>query len=72
MTRLVLVSELYVIVTRFNTGITIDTTLNSILRGLVKGDIPIVVYTDFYSLYDYIIRLNSTDEKWLIIDLIGL
>ena len=34
--------------------------------------IPIIVYTDLYSLYDYLVRLSTTKEKRLIIDIIAL
>ena len=72
-TRSVLASELYVIVAGFDIRAIIQTTINSILSTetpLTK--ILLVVYTDSYLLYDYIIKLGSTAEKHLIIDIIGL
>jgi len=33
---------------------------------------PIVVYTDLYSLYEYLVKLRTTKEKRLIINIIAL
>ena len=70
---LVLALKLYVIITGFNIKAIIQTIINSILltkTSLTK--ILLVVCTDSYLLYDYIIKLESTAEKRLIIDIIGL
>ena len=34
--------------------------------------IPLIIYTDSYSLYDYMIKLGTIAEKRLMIDIIGL
>jgi hypothetical protein len=34
--------------------------------------IPIIVYTDLYSLYKYLVKLSTIKEKRLIIDIIAL
>jgi hypothetical protein len=34
--------------------------------------IPLVVYTNFYSFYEYLVKLGTTTEKRLIIDIINL
>ena len=65
---MVLASELYVIVAGFN----IATTLQSTIKGIIQAKILLILYTDSYSLYDCIIRLGTTAEKRLIIDIIGL
>ena len=49
-------------------GAVIKTTINSIL--LIE--IPLVICTDLYSLYNYITKLGSIAEKRLIIDIMGL
>ena len=33
---------------------------------------PLVVYTDSYSLYKYLVKLGTTDEKRLIVDVLAL
>ena len=67
-TRSVLASELYAIVAGFD----IATTLQSTIKGIIQAKIPLILYTDSYSLYDCIIRLGTTAEKRLIIDIMGL
>ena len=39
---------------------------------LELAPIPIVVYTDLYLLYDLLVKLGTTKEKRLIIDIIVL
>jgi hypothetical protein len=71
-TRNVLVSEIYRIVSRVDIVITVKTTLNAILARLDLPMIPIVVCTDSFSLYEYLVKLGTTKEKCLIIDIIAL
>ena len=52
----------------FDIGTVIRTTTSSIL----STNIPLVIYTDSYLLYDYITKLGSIVEKRLMIDIIGL
>jgi len=50
------------------------------MGGLVKStinkaleiEVPLVVYTDSKSLYEYLVKLGTTREKRLIIDVICL
>ena len=67
-TRLVLALELYVIVAGFDIGSIIQTTTSSIL----STEIPLVMCTDSYSLYNYMTKLGSTAEKHLMINIMGL
>ena len=67
-TRSVLASELYVIVVGFDIGSVIQTTSS----GILSTEIPLVICTDSYSLYDYMTKLGSIVEKRLMIDIIGL
>ena len=70
---MVLVLELYVIITGFDIEAVIQIIINNILlteTSLTK--ILLVICTDLYLLYDCIIKLGSTAEKRLIINIIGL
>ena len=67
-TRSVLASELYAIVAGFDNGSAIYSTVNSVL----SSQVPLIICTDLYSLYDCMTKLNTTAEKRLIIDIIGL
>jgi hypothetical protein len=64
----VLALELYAIVVGFD----IATALQSTIKGIIQAKILLILYTDSYSLYDCIIRLSTTAEKRLIIDIMGL
>jgi len=66
--RSVLASELYAIVAGFDNGSAIHSTVNSVL----PSEVPLVICTDSYSLYDCMTKLNTTAEKRLMIDIIGL
>ena len=52
----------------FDMGSVIQATLNAIL----STQIPLVICTDSYSLYDCMIKLGTTAEKRLMIDIMGL
>jgi hypothetical protein len=71
-TRNVLVSEIYRIVSRVDIVITIKITLDAILTRLDLFMIPIVVYIDSFLLYEYLVKLDITKKKYLIIDIIAL
>ena len=68
----VLASELYSMVQGVDIAYAIGTTLNIITSRLGLLKIPMVVYTDSFSLYEYLIKLGTTKEKRLIIDIIAL
>jgi hypothetical protein len=53
-------------------AIAIRTTLKIITDQLELPAIPTVVYTDLYSLYECLVKLSTTKEKRLIIDIMAL
>jgi hypothetical protein len=53
-------------------AIAIRTTLKMIIDQLELFIIFIIVYTDLYSLYKYLVKLNTIKEKRLIINIIAL
>ena len=67
-TRSVLASELYSTVHGFDISVAVKTTLNKILQI----NLPVVLCTDSKSLYDCLIQLGTTQEKRLMIDIMGL
>ena len=70
---LVLASELYIIITEFNIKAIIQIIINSILlTKTFLTKILLVIYTDLYLLYNYIIKLESIAEKRFIINIIRL
>jgi len=71
-TRSVLASEIYGMVGGVNMVIAIGTTLKMIIDRLKLPAIPIIIYTDLYSLYKCLVKLSTTKEKRLIIDIIAL
>ncbi|KAK1913055.1 hypothetical protein P3342_004991 [Pyrenophora teres f. teres] len=71
-TRSVLASEIYSIVNGFDIGIAITTTLRIVTERLRIPEIPLVVCTDSYSLYKCLVKLRTTKEKRLMIDIMAL
>jgi hypothetical protein len=55
-----------------NIAIIIGTTLKIITDRLKLPVIPIIVYTDLYSLYKCLVKLSTIKEKRLIINIIAL
>ena len=53
-------------------AIVIGTTLKIITDRLKLPTIPIIVYTNLYSLYECLVKLGTTKEKRLIIDIMAL
>ncbi|KAK1916420.1 hypothetical protein P3342_004239 [Pyrenophora teres f. teres] len=71
-TQSVLASEIYGIVNGFDIGIAIATTLRMITERLGISAIPLIVCTDSYSLYECLVKLGTTKEKRLMIDIMAL
>ena len=67
-TRSVLASELYGMTHGFDIAVTVKSTINKILQI----SLPLVLCTDSKSLYDCLVRLGTTQEKRLMIDVMGL
>jgi hypothetical protein len=71
-TQSVLASEIYGIVNGFDIGIAIATTLRIITERLRIPAIPLIICTNLYSLYECLVKLRTTKEKRLIIDIMAL
>jgi hypothetical protein len=71
-TRSVLASEIYGMVNGFDMGIAIASTLRMITERLGLAAIPLIVCTDSYSLYECLVKLGTTKEKRLMIDIMAL
>ncbi|KAF1964003.1 hypothetical protein BU23DRAFT_585789 [Bimuria novae-zelandiae CBS 107.79] len=71
-TRSVLAFKIYGMVNGFDIGIAIATTLQIIIERLSLPAVPLVVCTDLYSLYECLVKLGTTKEKRLIIDIMAL
>jgi len=52
--------------------IAIGTTLEMITDRLKLPTIPTIIYTNLYSLYEYLVKLSTIKEKRLIIDIMAL
>ena len=59
-------------VNRVNIAITIRTILKIIIDWFKLPIISIIVYIDLYSLYKYLVKLNTIKEKCFIINIIVL
>ena len=68
MTRSVLALELYSIAHGFDIGAAIKSTVDKILQV----NLPLILCTDSKSLYDCLVRLGTTQEKRLMIDVMCL
>ena len=55
-----------------NIVIAIKTTLKIIIDWFKLPVIPIIIYTDSYSLYKYLVKLSTIKEKCLIINIMAL
>jgi len=71
-TRSVLALEIYGIVSGVDMAIAIGTTLKIIIDRLKLPVIPIIVYTNLYSLYECLVKLSTIKEKRLIINIMAL
>jgi len=68
-TRRVLASELYGLAHGFDIGAAIRTTIQNILQ---LKQLPLVLCTDSKSLYECLVKLGTTQEKRLMVDLMCL
>ena len=71
-TRSVLASEIYGMVSGVDMAIAIGTTLQQITKQLNLPRIPTIICTDSYSLYECLVKLGTTKEKRLMIDIMAL
>ncbi|KHJ33634.1 hypothetical protein EV44_g3547 [Erysiphe necator] len=71
-TRSVLASELYAMVNGVDMAVAIGSTLYMITCQLKIPNIPIVICTDSFSLYECMVKLGTTKEKRLMIDIMAL
>jgi hypothetical protein len=69
-TRSVLASELYAMAHGFDTGVAIKSTIEGILQ--LREPLPLILCTDSRSLYDCLVKLGTTHEKRLMVDLMCL
>jgi len=58
-TRSILASELYGIAHGFNIG----GLVKSIINKALEIEVPLVIYTDSKSLYEYLVKLGTIREK---------
>jgi hypothetical protein len=71
-TRSVLASEIYGLVGGFDLVYVLADTLRMITSRIKLLIILFIIYTDSYSLYECLVKLGTTIEKRLIIDIINL
>jgi hypothetical protein len=71
-TRSVLASELYAMVHGFDTACVLKDTLDKITQTTAIPPIPIVICIDSFSLYDCLVKLGTTYEKRLMIDIMAI
>ena len=64
--------EIYGIVRGINIAITVNITIHMITEQLDLPKTSIVVYTNLYSLYEYLVKLGTTKERRLIINIMAL
>jgi hypothetical protein len=69
MTKNMLALEIYGIIGKVNILFAISFTLTIIIKQLGFFTILIIVYTDFYSLYECLVKLGIIKEKRFIIDI---
>jgi uncharacterized membrane protein len=68
-TKNVLALEIYGMIGGINMSFAISFTLTIIIKQLGFLIILIIVYIDFYSFYEYLVKFGITKEKRLIIDI---
>ena len=53
-------------------GFDIGATIKSTIDKILQVNLPLILYTDSKSLYDCLVRLGTTQEKRLMIDVMCL
>ena len=53
-------------------GFAINATVNMIMKQISLSPIPLIICTDSYSLYECIVKLGTTREKRLMINIMAL
>lgn len=71
-TRLMLAAEIYGMVSSIDMRYVIPGTINMIMDQLNLPAVPLIIYTDSCSLYECIVKLETTKEKHLRIDIMAL
>lgn len=71
-TRAVLASELYAMTNGVDIAIPLCTTINQIMAQLGLKTVPLIVCTDSRSLYECLVKLGTTKEKRLMIDVMAI
>jgi hypothetical protein len=67
-----LASKIYSIIIGMDIAYTISSTLKLITIQLELLDIVIIIYTNSYSFYECLVKLGTTKEKRLMINIIAL
>jgi hypothetical protein len=70
--RSTLALEVYGIMNEIDVGITLATTLKIIITRFNLPEIPLVICTNLYFLYECLVKLGITQEKRLMIDILAL
>ncbi|KAM4062447.1 hypothetical protein HRG_013627 [Hirsutella rhossiliensis] len=65
-------SKIYGLTSGFDLAFVIKQTVNTIAQRLDLKQIPLVICTDSYSLYECLVKLGTTTEKRLMIDIMAL
>jgi hypothetical protein len=71
-TRSILVSEIYGMASGFNSAAVVFAMFYLIINQLELFRIPLVVCTNLYSLYECLVKLGTTKEKRLMVDILAL
>ncbi|KAI0996097.1 hypothetical protein K3495_g12084, partial [Podosphaera aphanis] len=71
-TRAVLASELYAMTNGVDIAIPLSMTINQIMGKLSLPIVPLIICTDSRSLYECLVKLGTTKEKRLMIDVMAI
>ena len=71
-TKSILASKIYRMVGGINIAITINITIKIITKQLGFSDTLIIIYINLYLLYKCLVKLSTTKEKYLIINIMVL